>query len=266
MDRSKTIVERGSLRLRRSCLLAVLGIILATAAQAQSDADLAALPPPGAKIAAAPKGFVPLFDGTSFSNWKYLKEYEEHWAVRDGGIYCDGQLKGVRGDARNLWTEKEYGNLVLIVDWRLPGEPQMHELPTFTPDGLYVRDAKGQIVKRAISFAGDSGIYLRGSGRYQVNIWSQPMGSGDINELHKDLKLSEEVRRACMPKKNADKPFGQWNRFVITLVGDRVSVLLNGQQVIDNALLPDVPPRGAIALQNHGDPVEFRNLFIRELP
>ena len=68
-----------------------------------------------------------------------------------------------------------------------------------------------------------------------------------------------------MPKVHADKPLGQWNRFVITIIGDRITVVLNGQEVIDDALLPEVPARGAIALQNHTDPVEFRNLYIKEL-
>jgi hypothetical protein len=53
--------------------------------------------------------------------------------------------------------------------------------------------------------------------------------------------------------------------FIITLRGDRVSVLLNGELVIDRAELPKAPPRGPLGLQNHGDPVEFRNLFIKEL-
>src|SRR5205814_1747313 len=104
--------------------------------------------------------------------------------------------------------------------------------------------------------AGDSGIHLRGDQRYQVNIWSQPMGSGDINALHKDPSLPIEVRRACVPSKRADLPFGQWNRFVVTLRGDRVTVVLNGERVIDQAPLPKVPVRGPLGLQNHGDPIE----------
>ena len=73
------------------------------------------------------------------------------------------------------------------------------------------------------------------------------------------LTVSEYRPWPCVPSKNADKPFGQWNRFVITIIGDRVTVVLNGERVIDKALLPKVPRRGAIALQNHADPVEFRN-------
>ena len=90
------------------------------------------------------------------------------------------------------------------------------------------------------------------------------MGSGDINALHKDATLPIEVRRACVPAKRADAPFGQWNRFVITLRGDRVSVVLNSERVIDQAPLPKVPAKGPLGLQNHGDPVEFRNLYLKE--
>jgi 3-keto-disaccharide hydrolase len=47
--------------------------------------------------------------------------------------------------------------------------------------------------------------------------------------------------------------------------GDRLTVNLNGKTVIENAQLPGVAPRGPIALQHHGDPIQFGNLFIREL-
>jgi hypothetical protein len=48
--------------------------------------------------------------------------------------------------------------------------------------------------------------------------------------------------------------------------GDRIHVVLNGETVIDRAQLPGVPARGPIALQDHSDPIEFRNIFIKELP
>ena len=120
-------------------------------------------------------------------------------------------------------------------------------------------------VLKEIENAGDSGIYLRGSARHQVNIWSQPMGSGDINEIHKDKSVPADIRRALMPKKKADAKPGQWNRFVITLKGDRCTVVLNGETVIDNALMPDIPAEGPIALQYHHDAIQFANVFIKEL-
>ena len=52
---------------------------------------------------------------------------------------------------------------------------------------------------------------------------------------------------------------------MITLKKDRVTVILNGQTVIDNVQLPGIPARGPIGLQHHGDPVQFTNLFIKSL-
>jgi hypothetical protein len=221
--------------------------------------------PPAAKVAQADEGLRSLFDGLSFAGWKHPDEFKGHWVAQDGVIACDGLVKVEKGQTKDLWTEKEYAGLVLVADWRLTAKPAMRLRPTFTPDGLYARDGQGLVVRKEILDAGDSGIHLRGLQRYQVNIWSQPMGSGDINELHKDVSLSAEVRRACLPTKRADQPFGQWNRFVVTLRGDRVTVVLNGETVIDRAKLPGIPRRGAIGLQDHGDPVEFRNLFLKEL-
>lgn len=134
----------------------------------------------------------------------------------------------------------------------------------FTPDGLYARQ-DGKYLEQELLDAGDSGVFVRGNTRSQVNIWSQPMGSGDINDYHKDERLSAELRRALLPKKKADAKFGQWNRFVVTMRGDRITVALNGETVIDRAELPGVPPRGPIGLQDHNDPVEFRNVFLKPL-
>jgi hypothetical protein len=73
------------------------------------------------------------------------------------------------------------------------------------------------------------------------------------------------VRAAVTPRLKADNPIGRWNRFIITMRGDRLTVVLNDQTVIDNARLPGVPAKGRIALQHHGDPIQFANLFIRKL-
>jgi hypothetical protein len=78
------------------------------------------------------------------------------------------------------------------------------------------------------------------------------------------------------PKRNADRDVGQWNRFEITMRGDRLDVVLNGEDVISNAQLPGVDARGPIALQHHGEKkggawtappslVQFRNISVKEL-
>jgi hypothetical protein len=123
----------------------------------------------------------------------------------------------------------------------------------------------------------DSGIYLRGSSKAQVNLWAWPIGSGEVWGYRTDEKMPAEVRAGVTPKVRADKPLGEWNTMEITLHGDRLTVVLNGQTVIENAQLPGIPEEGPIALQHHGGMtkegklsgasslVQFRNISIREL-
>jgi hypothetical protein len=77
--------------------------------------------------------------------------------------------------------------------------------------------------------------------------------------------MPPEVKAAVTPKLKADKPIGEWNRTMITMKGDRLTVSLNGKVVIDNAQLPGVPASGPIALQYHGGRIDFANLWIKEL-
>src|SRR5207244_12905920 len=124
----------------------------------------------------------------------------------------------------------------------------------------------------------DSGVYLRGSPKSQVNIWMWPIGSGEVYGYRTDNKMPAEVRAGVTPKKNADRPRGEWNTFEITMKGDRLWVKLNGEEVISNAQLPNVPPSGPLALQHHGSfnkktgewtsppaLVQYRNIYIKEL-
>ena len=122
----------------------------------------------------------------------------------------------------------------------------------------------------------DSGIYLRGSGKYQVNIWCWPVGSGEMYGVRRDAAMPAEVRAGVTPRLKADNPVGQWNRFDITVRGNTVKVLLNGKPVLPGVTIPGLPERGAIALQHHGSKqdgqwtsppslLQFRNIFVREL-
>ena len=122
----------------------------------------------------------------------------------------------------------------------------------------------------------DSGIFLRGSSKSQVNIWCWPTGSGEVYGYRMDEKMPAAVRAGVTPRANADKDIGEWNAFEITMKGDRLTVVLNGITVIENAQLPGVPARGRIALQHHGQKkdgvwtgppslVQFRNISIKEL-
>ncbi len=218
----------------------------------------------------APDGFVPLFNGTNLDGWTVKNSANQDWRVVDGVIDCDPH-EGP-GD-RNLWTTKSYGDFELLVDWRIKESPYVNRgAKIILPDGTYKKDGSGKDVLMEVPNT-DSGIFLRGQHKSQVNIWLWPVGSGEVWGYRTDPALSPEVQAGVTPKVKADRPLGQWNTFHIVMRGDRLSVTLNGQRVLDNAQLPGIPARGPIALQHHGDRkdgewgasfLQFRRIFIRE--
>ncbi len=221
--------------------------------------------PPKDRVAQADEGFASLFDGVTFSGWNHRPGHVGHWVARDGDIDYDGKATSKKRTDKDLWTSAEFGDFEFIVDWRLPTKPTIKPHPVVLPNGDFVY-VEGRTRKTFPHLdAGDSGIYLRGSPKSQLNVWSQKLGSGEINGYRTDRKQPAKVRKACIPSSNEDKEFGQWNRFVVTVRGERVSVVLNGVKVIHEARLPGMPARGPIGLQHHGDPAQFRNLFVKEL-
>jgi hypothetical protein len=214
------------------------------------------------EIADLTQGFRPLYSGLDLRGWQQDPGHQGHWQPRDWILSYDG--KSTAKDP-NLWTEKEYGDFELIVDWRWTAKPVKRLRPVILPTGEYATDEKGQVKEVEVLDAGDSGIYLRGSSKSQVNLWCWPVGSGEVYGYRTDKNLPPAVRAAVTPKERADRPLGEWNRMHLVMKGDRLTVTLNGKRVIDNAPLPGVAPRGRIALQHHGDPIQFANLFIREL-
>jgi hypothetical protein len=206
-----------------------------------------------------PPGFVALFNGRDLAGWKGLlaspydnpakratlspealralqakadERMRAHWRAEDGVLVFDGQ-----GDS--LCTARHYGDFELWVDWKI------HE-------------------------KGDSGIYLRGCP--QVQIWDpadrgpnpQGLGSGG---------LYNNQKHPSAPLKLADNPIGQWNHFRILMIGERVHVYLNDELVVNNTVLENywerdkpVYPTGPIELQNHGNTLYFKNIYVREIP
>jgi hypothetical protein len=200
-----------------------------------------------------PEGFVALFNGKDLAGWKgllkspydnpakrakltadeYQKLQEEadenmraHWEAVDGILHFDGK-------GRSLCTAKDYGDFEMLVDWK-------------------------------IKERGDSGIYLRGAP--QVQIWdpgNSHVGSGG---------LYNNKNNPSKPDKNADRPIGEWNTFRIIMIGEKVIVFLNDVLVVDNVTMENywerdkpIYPTGQIELQNHGNDLYFRNIFIREI-
>jgi len=208
----------------------------------------------------APAGFTALFDGKTLANWKGVTVEEkfnlpwvrqaatpakraemqkkadklmtEHWFVREGALFFDGKKGGY-----SLATAKDYKDFELWCDWRIQ------------------------------TVGGDSGLYPRGV--CQIQIWDAHdewhLGSGGLYNNRENPSNAMEI---------ADNQAGDWNRFHIIMKGDRVTVWLNGKLVVDNVTLENayakqypgpIPAIEQLELQCHGDPLEFRNVFIREL-
>jgi hypothetical protein len=222
----------------------------------------------------APAGFTSLFNGKDFAGWKVPAGDNGHWKIVNGVIDYDARSEA--GGDKNLWSEKEFGDFVLQVDWRIKETPYVNPgVPYILPDGTHARDTQGKELKLALPDS-DSGVFIRGSGRHQVNIWCWPIGSGEMYGIRMDPKSAPELRAAVTPRTQADKPVGEWNHFEITVKGNTVSVVLNGKTVLPGATIPDLPARGRIALQHHGGErdgkwnsppslLQFKNIFIQEL-
>ena len=209
-------------------------------------------------------GFKPLVQGRSLESWNMQRFHKGHWTAQDGVISYDGKAEGSFAD-NSLWTKENYDNLELYSEWRLPRKPKMKPTPIVLYNGDFLMGDDGKRVTRPHLDAGDSGLMFRGTQKCQANIWSQELGSGEINGYRTDHKMPQTVRRACIPIKNADRPLGEWNAFLITIKGSRMTTDLNGERVIDTPELPDLPKSGPIGLQHHGDPVQFRQLWVKSL-
>lgn len=213
-----------------------------------------------------PEGFTPLFDGCTWTNWQHEPHLDGVWEIADGTIRLrTDEPPRKAGKDYNLSTAKKYKGFVLQIDWRLTGKAVVKPHQWLMDDGQFHTDAAGKVIMKDNLTWGDSGIYLRGARSSQVNIWCQPCGSGEVGTKFKDLAASKEERMKTMPSIRADKGPGEWNRFLITLRGDRADVTLNSIDVIHGAHVKDIPAEGPITLQNHKDAVEFRRIFIKEL-
>lgn len=222
-----------------------------------------------------PEGFEPIFNGQDLTGWRIPEGDNGHWRVVDGVIDYDAQSEA-EGD-KSLWTEEEFGDYVLRVDWRIKevGPYTNPNVPIILPDGSHKLDENGEVIRMEVPDS-DSGVLPRGHSKGQANIWNWPVGSGEVYGYRMDENMPAEVRAAAVPRVNADNDIGEWNTFEITMEGDRMTVMLNDQLVIDAIQLVEVPDSGPIGLQHHGamrggewvSPpalVQFRDIYVKRL-
>ena len=194
----------------------------------------------------APDGFEALFNGMDLANWKGLVAdplkrskmplQELAAAQKEADAKMRAHWKVVHamlqfdGKGASLCSLRDYGDFELWVDWKIGPK-------------------------------GDSGIYLRGSP--QVQIWDDPEGSG---------ALWNNKKNPAKPLVVADKPVGQWNQFRILMTGEKVTVFLNNRLVVHNVALENywdrtrpISSTGSIELQSHGNPLYFKNVYVRAI-
>lgn len=220
------------------------------------------------------EGFTKLFNGQDLSGWKMPEGDNGHWSVIDGVIDYDARSEAEKD--KNLWSENEYADFELHVEWRFKGYgDHLFKLPTILPSGEYLRDEEGKIIE-PLGPNSDSGILLKGAG--QTNLWCWSVGSGELWSVRNNKDLAPEVRSAAVPGSNQDNPVGFWNAFDITVNGERITIVNNGIVIIDNAYYPGLNVEGKIGFQHHGGVnektgklkgasslVQFRNIWIKEL-
>lgn len=206
-------------------------------------------------LTAMPKdaGFVPMFNGKDLTGWQGLVENpvarakmsKEDLAQKQKAVDAtigeswtikDGMIV-FNGKGNNLCSVKEYGDFEMWVDWR-------------------------------ITRSGDSGIYLRGTP--QVQIWDT--SRIDVGAQVGSGGLYNNQKNPSKPTQVADNPINDWNTFYIKMIGEKVTVILNGITVVDNVTLENywdrnIPifPKGAIELQAHGTDLGFRDIYVREI-
>jgi len=200
-----------------------------------------------------PTGFYTMFTGQDLRGWKGLvdnpikrrnmsadtlaKKQVKADAVMRTGWYAKDEELHFTGHGENLCSVKDYQDFEMYVDWKIEKD-------------------------------GDAGIYLRGSPQVQIwdlartNVGAQ-VGSGGLYNNTKNPKN---------PLKVADNPIDEWNTFRIIMKGERVTVYLNGELVVDQSILENYWDRkipifvkDAIELQAHGNHITYRNIYVKEL-
>lgn len=200
------------------------------------------------------KGFVSIFNGKDFTGWEGLvknpiarsKMSSKKLAIEQAKAneqmmrdwFIEDGVIGFKGEGyNNICTIKDYGDFEMLVDWKI---------------------TKG----------GDSGIYLRGTP--QVQIWDT--ARVDVGAQVGSGGLYNNQKHQSKPLVVADNPIDEWNTFRIKMVGERVTVHLNGVLVTDNVVLENywdrkqaIFAKEAIELQAHGEDLGFRNIYVREI-
>ena len=199
-------------------------------------------------------GFIQLFNGKDLTGW--ITGPDNAWVVENGIITLKRKMDGKEHNADYLWTKEKYGDFILDLEFKIPERAN---------SGIFLRtsDLKDPVY---------TGIEVQVANSYGRKTWSR---GGCACAIYDCLA----------PTKNTVKKPGEWNRSIITCKENKISVVLNGEQIIDMDLnkwtepyknphgtknkfhtaLKDFARIGYIGLQDHGRPVWYRNIRIKPL-
>jgi N-sulfoglucosamine sulfohydrolase len=195
--------------------------------------------------AAVEAGFTSIFDGKTLNGWKLMGGHGAGYAVQDGKIVLP------RGGGGNLLYEKDYTDFILRFEFKLEEGSN---------NGLAIRSPMSDA---DMAYQGmELQIIDNSAARYK-----------DIQPWQKHGSLYN----VFPAKTGALKPVGEWNAEEVRVVGRKVTVVLNGTTILDVSLDDVKDPAtlkkhpglqnksGHIGFLGHNEPVEFRNIRIKEL-
>ena len=210
---------------------------------------------------AQPEGFTSLFNGKNLQGWWGLDTVNpESW---------------INLPEEDLAQKRANSLTDIQKHWRVENQELVND-----GKGLYLTtiqnfaDFELQLEYKTVPLA-DSGIYLRGYP--QVQIWDTTEAGGKWRfgaEKGSGGLWNNRPGEGWQPLVHADKPFGEWNHFRIIMKGDQVTIYLNQQLVVKDAVLINywhkktkkpILSEGPIQLQTHGGEIRWRNLYLKEL-
>jgi hypothetical protein len=198
-------------------------------------------------VGGPPSDAVILFSAKDLSAWRNEQGGEAKWVVTNGYVQVNG--------TGSILTKEEFGDCQLHVEWATPSEVK--------------GDGQGR---------GNSGVYLQG--RYEIQVLDSYNNKTYFNGQ------AGAFYSVAAPLVNASRPPGEWQSYDIifrapkngadgSLAPGYFTVLHNGVLVQDHtpvkgeattaAKFSGAVPKGPLVLQDHGNPVRYRNIWLRKL-
>jgi hypothetical protein len=186
----------------------------------------------------ADEGFVPLFSGTDLTGWHVMGA--KSWQAESDVLVCSGEGGGW------IRTAEQYEDFVLRLEFKVPQ-------------------------------GGNSGVFIRATESGNPAFTGMELQVAGDHGKPPNKHSTMALYAAVAPSKNMSKPASEWNQVEISCLGVELKVTFNDELVIDCKLDdPDIDPgphpklmdrakTGYIGLQNHGKPVEYRNISLKKL-